>query len=53
MDHADLNRLWQLADAAPRSKGVSRDAAFESIGLILWRPPSRAAYLATPANTLA
>jgi hypothetical protein len=53
MDHADLEKLWQLADTAPRPKGTSRDGAFEPIGLILSRPLERATYRTTPANTLA
>jgi len=53
MAHADLERLWQLADSSPRPKGRSCDGTFGPIGLILQRPPARATYGSTPANTLA
>jgi hypothetical protein len=53
MDHADLQRLWRLADETPRAKGTPRDGVFEPIGLILSRPLQRATYRSTPANTLA
>jgi hypothetical protein len=51
--HPDLERLWELADTAPRPEGTSRDGTFEPIGLILSRPLERAGYDSTPANTLA
>jgi hypothetical protein len=52
VEHADLLRLWRLADTLPRPKGRAKDATFEPIGLILERPLRRAAYGTTPANTL-
>jgi hypothetical protein len=53
MDHPDLALLWQLAATASRPKGTSPEGAFESIGLILQRPPKLATYAQTPPNTLA
>jgi hypothetical protein len=53
MDHPYLARLWQLAATASRAKGSSPNGAFESIGLILQRPPKLATYAQTPPNTLA
>ena len=52
VEHADLLRLWRLADTLPRPKGRAKDATFEPIGLILERPLQRAGYDTTPPNTL-
>jgi len=53
VEHVLLQQLWQLADAAPPSKGRSRDAIFERLGLILSRPPMHGGYACTPGNTSA
>jgi hypothetical protein len=52
--HADLKKLWELADTAERPPGNPGGAAtFGNVGLFLVRPPRRTRYASTPANTLA